>query len=389
MRSRSTLLDLAHSPPRRRRRFGAAGAAGLVPAALLAAALTSSASRAQGIRITDVSGRVVTVPRSPERILIDDGRYLVALSLISPDPARLLAGWPHDVQRIGARTWAAYRTRFPRLDSLPRTPSSAGAFSVEQALAVRPDVAVLSLGRGPTPEQLAQLDAAGVPVVFIDFFSHPLRNMERSLRILGRLTGNESRAAEFIAFRQAHIDVITRRLEANPGAGRPDVFIEAHAGMSQDCCNSPGKGNIGDYVSLVGGHNIGADVLPGASGRVNIEYVIARDPAIYIATGGPHLEKSGGLVLGRGYSSATARTSLAAAARRPGIELLSAVSRGDVHGLSHQLLNSPLDILAVEALAKWIHPRLFHDLDPSRTLATIDSKFLAVPLGGTYWIDLR
>ncbi len=344
---------------------------------------------AQSISITDVSGRVVTVPRSPQRILIDDGRFLVALSLITPDPASRLAGWPHDTQRIGTRTYAAYRARFPRLDSLPRTSSSAGAFSVEQALAVRPDVAILSLGRGPSPEQIRQLDAAGVPVVFIDFFAHPLRNMEPSLRILGELTGNEARAAEFIAFRHAHLETITRRLESNPKAGRPDVFIEAHAGMSQDCCNSPGKGNIGDYVTLVGGHNIGADVLPGTYGRVNVEYVIARDPAIYIATGGPHLEKSGGLVLGRGYTEASARASLLAVTRRPGIELLSAVSRGDVHGLSHQLLNSPLDILAVEALAKWIHPRLFHDLDPSRTLATIDSKFLAVPLGGTYWIDLR
>ena len=365
-------------------------AAWLAALAVLAAALLAPAAlAAQGVRITDVSGRAVTVPRKPQRILIDDGRYLVALSLISSDPASLLAGWPHDIQRIGTRTYEAYRARFPRLDSLPRTSSSAGSFSVEQALAVRPDVAVLTLGRGPSAEQLRQLDAAGVPVVFIDFFSHPLRNMEPSLRILGQLTGNEARAAEFIAFRRAHMESITRRLAANAGVKRPDVFIEAHAGMSQDCCNSPGKGNIGDYVTLVGGHNIGADVLPGTYGRVNVEYVIARDPAIYIATGGPHLEKGGGLVLGRGYTPASAKASLAAVTRRPGIELLSAVSRGDVHGLSHQLLNSPLDILAVEALAKWIHPRLFHDLDPSRTLATIDSKFLAVPLGGTYWIDLR
>src|SRR5690606_29457433 len=157
-----TTLDRHSSPPRSRRRAGPALAAWLVPLAALAAlgaGPMASAAAAQGIRITDVSGRVVTVPRKPERVLIDDGRYLIALSLIAPDPARLLAGWPHDVQRIGTRTWAAYRERFPRLDSLPRTSSSAGAFSVEQALAVRPDVAVLSLGRGPSKEQLGQLEA--------------------------------------------------------------------------------------------------------------------------------------------------------------------------------------------------------------------------------------
>ncbi len=68
---------------------------------------------------------------------------------------------------------------------------------------------------------------------------------------------------------------------------------------------------------------------------------------------------------------------------------LSAVKRGDVHGLSHQLLNSPLDLLAVEALAKWIHPELFGSLDPATTMAEINKRFLAVPMEGTNWIDLR
>jgi iron complex transport system substrate-binding protein len=74
---------------------------------------------------------------------------------------------------------------------------------------------------------------------------------------------------------------------------------------------------------------------------------------------------------------------------RPGIAQLGAVKRGQVHGLSHQLLNSPIDILAVEALAKWIHPDLFAALDPARTMAELNAKFLAVPLEGTLWIDLR
>jgi iron complex transport system substrate-binding protein len=37
-------------------------------------------------------------------------------------------------------------------------------------------------------------------------------------------------------------------------------------------------------------------------------------------------------------------------------------------------------------MAKWIHPELFADIDPSATLAEINRHFLAVPLEGTMWV---
>lgn len=343
---------------------------------------------AQRITVRDVSGRTVTLPRTARRIVIDDARVLVALSLIHPDPVSILAGWPRDVNRLGTQTYERWRRRFPRIAQVPQVSSSAGSFALEPVLAARPDLAVFTLGMGPSPSQVQQLERAGIPVVFVDFFSQPFENLEPSLRLLGQVTGRAQRAEAFIAFRKTRMDRISQRLRARQPA-RPSVFLEAHAGISDECCNAPGRGNVGDYIEFVGGHNIGADVVRGPTGRLNVEYVISRDPAVYVATGGPHLERTGGLVMGEGFDAARARTALAAMAARPGIRQLGAVRRGNVHGLSHQLLNSPLDILAVEALAKWIHPALFADLDPARTMAEINRNFLAVPLAGTQWIDLR
>ena len=253
---------------------------------------------------------------------------------------------------------------------------------------MRPDLAVYTLGMGPNPQQVAQLERAGIPVVFIDFFSQPLERLEPSLTLLGAVTGRSNEARAFIDLRRKRLEVIKGRLtEASPA--RPDVFLEAHAGISSECCNSPGKGNIGDYIQLVAGHNIGADVLPAATGRLSMEYIISRNPDIYIATGGPHLARTGGLAMGSGYTPAQARAALAGVSGRSGIAQLGAVRAGRVHGISHQLLNSPLDILAVEVLAKWIHPDLFADLDPAATLAEINRRFLAVPLEGTHWVNLR
>jgi iron complex transport system substrate-binding protein len=368
--------------------FVIAGVLALSPLAASPAAAQAGRQQSATALVTDIRGRSVKVPVPARRMLIDDGRYLIALSLIHPDPVSVVAAWPRDINRIGELTYERYRAKYPRIETLTQVASSAATFSLEQALAVKPDVAVFSLNQGPSDEQLRRFDAAGIPVVFIDFFTQPFENLDASLRLLGRLTGRDREAQAFLAFRRTRMDRISSRLRAAKTPA-PLVFLEAHAGISADCCNSPGKGNVGDYVTFVGGHNIGADVLPGASGRLNVEYVVSRNPDVYIATGGPHLEKPGGLVVGPGYSTDRARASLVRMAKRPGIALLPAVQKGRVYGLSHQLLNSPLDILAVEVLARWIRPELFGDVDPAATLAEINNRFLSVPLEGTQWVDMR
>lgn len=339
------------------------------------------------VTVTDLRGRSVTLPSTARRVLIDDSRFLVALALIHPQPETLIAAWAHDSNRIGEEMYARFKARHPALATTPRVASSAGTFSLEQVLDVRPDVAVFSLGRGPSDAQLRLIEAAGIPAVFIDFFVQPFENQERSLAVLGALVGREAQAKAFSEFRRERLDSIASRV-AKAGGTRPRVFMEMHAGMSPECCNSPGKGNVGDYVTFVGGHNIGADVLPGATGRLNVEYVIGQQPVVYIATGGPHLEKPGGLVMGP-YPPERVRKALAAMAGRPVLAQLPAVKSGRVYGLSHQLLNSPLDLLAVEALARWIRPELFGDLDPSNTLATLNQRFLAVPVDGIHWTGLK
>lgn len=362
----------------------------IAAAVLVLAALTIQAvpAGAQGATtLTDIRGRRVTLPAGPPRLLIDDGRFLLALALIHPDPVSVLTAWPRDINRISQPVYDRFRARFPRIEQLTQVASSAGTFSLEQAIAARPTVAIFSLGQGPTDAQVAQLEAAKIAVVFIDFFNQPFEHLERSLTILGQVTGRQAQTTTFLDWRRTRMTRVTAALSTRQSPA-PKVFLEAHAGLTA-CCNSPGKGNIGDYISFVGGHNIGADVLPGAAGRLNVEYVVAQDPAVYILTGGPHIDKAGGYVVGPGYTEARSRQALQAMTSRTGLGLLSAVKEGRVYGLSHQLLNSPLDILAVELLARWIHPQLFASIDPAATLQELNTRFLAVPMEGPLWTTLR
>ncbi|MEA3541836.1 MAG: ABC transporter substrate-binding protein [Pseudomonadota bacterium] len=339
--------------------------------------------------LVDLRGRPIALDKPTTRLAIDDSRYLVALGLLHPDPVSLLVAWPKDINRLGPETYAQFLRKSPALADLPKIGSSAGAFDAESLLAAHPDIAILSLESGVTDSQIAQLEQAGIKVVVLDFFQKPFEHLEKSLLLLGKITGREAQARDFIAFRAGHMKRIADRVAQLAVDDRPAVFVEAHAGMTPDCCNSPGRGNIGDYIDFVGGHNIGADVIDKPFGKLNLEYVISQRPAVYIATGGPHLAKAGGLVLGAGYDAAQARASLAKVAARQGLSQLPAVQSGRTHGFSHQLINSPLDIVAIETFATWIHPDQFKDVDPAQTLSEINRRFLAIPYQGTYWTSLN
>ncbi|WP_208111904.1 ABC transporter substrate-binding protein [Zavarzinia compransoris] len=350
-------------------------------------ALMGAGPARAALDFTDIRGRPIHLDGPARALMIDDSRYLVALSMISPEPIARVAAWPRDLNRLGATNFKRFQARFPAIDGLARVPSSSESFEAEPVLAAMPDVAIFTLNTGPSDAQVALLEAAGIKVVFLDFFTAPFRHQAPSFEILGRLIGREDQAAAFNKFRQQRLDRIAARLAGATGTP-PKVFVEVHAGISPECCNSPGKGNVSDYIAFVGGHNIGADVLATTVGRLNLEYVIEAAPDIYVATGGSHLEKAGGLVIGAGYDRERVLSAFRKMAGRPGIAQLGAVTGGRAHGLAHELLNSPLDILAVESLARWIRPDLFADLDPAATMAEINRDFLAIPLDGTYWIDL-
>lgn len=344
----------------------------------------------QTITLRDVAGREATLQQPVRRIVLGEGRQFLALALLHPDPASLLAAWPADLQRQDKVLYEQYRNRFPALDRVPIVGrGSEDTFSVEQALASNPDVAILSGGYGPSArsgEVIRKLEAAGIPVVFIDFVEAPLRNTVPSIQLLGRLLGRESQADAFIEFYQSRMERIRTRL-ARSNLTLPTVLMHAHAGM-HDCCNAPARATIGAFIDAAGGYNIAVDVLKQPFGQLSSEYVMSRNPDIYVGTGGIHLDAVGGLVMGPGVDPAVSRERLAKIVSNPVLAGLSAVQHGRVYGIWHLFNNIPLNVLAVEALARWFHPATFSDVDPNASLRELNEKFLPVPLKGTFWVSL-
>lgn len=361
-------------------------------AAVLLVLVSGTLARAEPITLTDITGRSVTLPAPAKRIVLAQGRHLNALALLHPDPVSLLVGWAGDLKRDAA-TYDLYRRHNPATDKIPVfSTGTLDSMSIEKAIALEPDLVVLSRfadgggGQSATGSLARRFEAVGIPVIVVDFFQAPLKETEESLRILGRAIGREDRALAYNAFYRERLDRIAKRL-ADPSLVRPRVFMHVHAG-GPTCCYSPGKGVFNDFIRAAGGHNIGADVLPGATGELSLEYVASARPDIYVGTGGTYQLRSGGLVVGSGVKAADARRSLEATVARLNLQVVSTLDPGRIHGLWQLFNDTPVHVVAVELLAKWFHPELFADLDPAATLDEINTRYLSVPLEGAYWTSL-
>lgn len=361
---------------------------------LLAACLFLSLAlpaHAEPVTARDVLGREVTLAAPARRIVLAQARQMTALALVVPGPAARLVGLGGDLRRQDPVLFGRYAAVFPRLATLPTVgEGSAETLSVEAVVALQPDLVVLSRsltgervpGQRSGSDTIARLEAAGLTVAVIDFFIHPVADTVPSIRALGQLTGETGRAEAFIALYERHLARLREKLA---GRERPLVFMHAHAGGT-DCCFSPGKGTFNDMIEAAGGRNMAADLLPGVTGQVSLEKVIAADPAVYIATGGVHLARRGGLVLGYGVEVAAARQGFARLLSDPGLAAIGAVERGRAHAFAHLFNDTPFNIVGVEVLARWLHPEATRDIDPAATLAEIN-RLLPVPAEGTFWLD--
>ncbi|HEY0122592.1 MAG TPA: ABC transporter substrate-binding protein [Rhizobium sp.] len=342
----------------------------------------------QAHEVTDVLGRKVDVPDHVERIVLGEGRLSYALALLDKNnPFQRVVGWQNDLRKLDPHTFDAYKKRFPAVADIALIgEASEVSVSVETILALKPDLVIFSVaGEGPKAhspiaETLAQ---AGIAVVYVDFRVSPIENTPKSIELIGDAIDRQAEAKAFTAFYSEHLNRLTSRVNALAEDQKPTVFAELLAGVWQAPGHTTGNGGLGQFIATVGGRNIAADVVPGAIGDVAVEYVLHADPDIYIATG----NRAPGLLLGPGVEEETAAKSLDTVLARPEFKELKAIRDDKAHGLWHDFYNSPYNIVAIEALAKWIHPELFQDIDPARTEEEMAQSFLAVDNAGTYWVE--
>ena len=260
--------------------------------AMAALGLMVPAAFADPMTITDIAGRVVTLPDAPQRIILGEGRMMYAIApLATDDPFEHVVGWKDDLILYDPDAFRKFETAFPedtaRMVNFGNPYS--GDFSIEAVIENKADLLILDLGnlfKAQETGLIKKLDEAGVPVVFIDFRRDPTANAIPSMLMLGRLLEQEARAAEFIDFYVAEMRKVTNIVQTLSVDEKPLVFMENAAGWNPEfCCNTFGSYNYGRFIELAGGRNYGSEKFSGYSSEVSLEGLIAADPDVLLGTG--------------------------------------------------------------------------------------------------------
>lgn len=329
------------------------------------------------IVLTDIEGRQVTIAAPARRILLATPSWYPALAIVDKEAAKRVIGVggnPGDTLPEAERELAGK----PRMGSI-----WSQTFSIEKALELQPDIVI---GGRPSRVQSQVIEStfakAGIPVVYVDFDSDPVRNTDRSFEILGRVLGAEDKAAEFVDVYRRHVRRITDRLRT-PGLARPKLLMMSRGADVRCCLASPDSG-VTAYFGGLAVENIAADKKDSAV-QLSLEYIIDRDPDIFVAI---DLFSDARSMFGQPRSLAQGIASLEALKQEPGLRELAAMRSGRVHALNSYLMRSPLNFVTLEVLAKWAHPELFADIDPQATLDEINRRFLKTALKGPFWVSL-
>lgn len=348
--------------------------------ALIGTPLLSYASQ-YPLTVTDLDGRTITLQHEPQRIILQDGRDLMALALLDRDnPFKRVVAWNNLAKKQDIATWDMLKQKWPQSAAiLDMGFSDKGNVDLESVLSRQPDLMIAQLRAKPALTEsgiIGKLAALNIPVLFVDYEINPARDTAPSIDLLGQVLNRESNAKAYTDYYRQHLQAIVQKTAAiTPKA---TVFVEALAGNSDACCFTHGHSGWGGLVEAVGANNIGSQVLPGASGFVSLEKIISMKPDAYIMTGS---KRGNSQVLPLGYQvspqavNAQAQTLLS----RTGVSNIPAVKGQHAYGVYHHFYNHPWNIVGMEYLAKDIYPQPFSTLDPNATYHYIVRHFTTLP----------
>lgn len=301
------------------------------------------------------SGTPTSISSSLQPVTVDANG--ASISFPGSAPQRIVSMVPSVSEMLGALSLQAkvvavdYYTNYPAsLTSLPRISDASAKYSIEQIVALHPDL-VLTYGND-TKQYDSQLESLHLSVVNLP--SGDLTMVLREILTVGKLTFTQDAASKLVAQLQQQINQVKARVV---GTVAPKVMIEADYSV-------PGK----PYV--FGGGSFGDELLQDAHGtnifhsntsgggfpQVTDEAVISADPQFLLLTEDPSF---GGDVN--------------AVYKRPNWGTIAAVKSHQVVRVNSNLFGKPGPRLVegLQCLAQIIHPAAFSGALPAYCTGTI------------------
>lgn len=296
-----------------------------VPALGMAAALTLVLSGALGATaaegfprtLVDELGQAIVLEQPPQRIF-SVGLAMDNILLSITDPARVVA-----VTRFALDPASSYV-----IDRIQDHMIIVDQLNAEQVLAAHPDIVLIT--EWNNPDVVRQLRDLGVTLYTFTGFDTVEDALDMVLRI-GEITGDEERAAAIVAeFRQRAAAVAERVA----GRERPRVLVLDNWGGT----TGPGL-SAHDIIELAGGINLAAEYGIQGWQPIDREAVVEMNPDVIIT-----------------YSGEAFAEELR---RDPVLQAVKAGRTGQIFHVNHMEIHTHHYILAIEELARRLHPEAF------------------------------
>lgn len=352
----------------------------LILTALLSTSFFSYATQ-YPLTVTDLDGRSITLQHEPQRIILQDGRDIMAMALLDRDnPFKRLVAWNNLAKKQDINTWKMLKEKWPQsAEILDMGFSDKGNVDLESVISRQPDLMIAQLRAKPALEEsgiINKLSALNIPVLFVDYEINPGKDTAPSIDLLGKVLNREDNAKAYTDYYRQQQDAIRQKTATiTPKA---NVFVEALAGNSDACCFTHGHSGWGGLVEAVGANNIGSQLLPGASGFVSLEKVISMKPDAYIMTGSKR-GNSQVLPLGLEVDAQEVNNQAQVLLSRTGVSEIPAIKAKRAYGIYHHFYNHPWNIVGMEYLAKDIYPQTFSSLNPDDSWHYIVRHFTTLP----------
>ena len=358
-------------------------------AALAIAASLIIATKVHAASVTDVLDRTVDVPDRVERALL--GFYFEDFfAIVGPQAYdRVVAisretwhGW-RNLQ------WKAYAKTTPRIEELIDIGEvESGTFSVEAAIAARPDVAIIAAWQfNMMGDAVAKLEAAGIPVVVVDYNAQTVERHVASTLVIGQVMGSPDRARQLADEYADAVAEVERRVAAATGP-KKKVYVELGNKGADEPGNSYGDVMWGGVIATAGGRNIASGQIA-KWGALSPEYVLGQNPDIILLAGSGWANKDKAVLMGPGVDAALTHDRMRPYLGRAGWSGLSAVKSGEVHAIYHGGARTLYDYAYLQYIAKALHPEAFADIDPQETLKRFFSTYLPIEADGSYMTRLQ
>ena len=273
---------------------------------------------ARAIVVTDGTGRDMTLPAPPRRIV----------SLVPGVTEMLFA--------IGAADRLVGRTDFCDYPPAARAKPSVGGMvapSLELLVSLKPDLVIVT-SSGNSDDTRMQLERLRLPVYLVD--PHGLSDVFRTMERLGDLTARRARAGALVAGLEGRVRAVAARVAARP---RPRVLYV----VWPEPLIVPGRGAaVTELIALAGGDSVTAEGPEGYP-RYSVEAAVAGAPDV--------------IVLAR-HGAGVAPYAREKWERFAG---LPAIRAGRLHAVDGDLFHrfGPRVVDALEILARLLHPGAF------------------------------